>query len=233
MNTLLIKIGRGLLWLIYIWVAITIVLLFLGFLLQLLGADQSADFVEWVYRSTERAMAPFRGIFDSIDLSDDSVLDVSILFAIIVYGFVAIGLHAGLAWLSDVLYAHERRDHEQAVLAAQAAAARPVPPTVASLTLDLAGPNGSTASAVLTDAGTGTYVDLTTAGLDSTRQYAVWMENQTRGRLTIGNFQPADAGPSRITTTSPMSIDDASLFGVTRLGQPGEAGTDVFAARLA
>ena len=229
---MLIKVARAMLWLIYVWVTITIALLFLGFLLQLLGADQTAGFVEWVYRSTERAMAPFRGIFDSVNLSDDSVLDVSILFAIIVYGFVAIGLQAALGWATDWLHAQERRQRENAVLTAQAAAANPAPPLTASRTVNLTGPNGSTATAALTDAGTGTYVDLTTVGLDSTRQYTVWMENATRGRLTVGTFQPTDTGPSRITTTSPMLLGDAALFGVTMLGQPGEAGIDVFAARL-
>ena len=47
-----IKVGRVLLWLVYIWVAITLVLLFLSFLLQLFGANPTAGFLEWVYRST-------------------------------------------------------------------------------------------------------------------------------------------------------------------------------------
>ncbi len=103
MKTNAIKLARALVWLVYAWTAVTIVLLLLAFLLQLLGADPSAGFVEWVYRSTQRAMAPFRGIFESITLSDESVLDVSILFAIIVYGFVSIGLNVALDWLSGML----------------------------------------------------------------------------------------------------------------------------------
>ena len=51
-QTIVIRIGRALVWIVYAWVAITIVLLFLGFLLQLFGADPSAGFVEFVYRST-------------------------------------------------------------------------------------------------------------------------------------------------------------------------------------
>ena len=57
------KVGRVLLWLVYLWVAITQVLLVFTFFLQLFGANPTAGFVQWVYRSTERAMAPFRGIF--------------------------------------------------------------------------------------------------------------------------------------------------------------------------
>src|SRR5215218_4124034 len=102
-RTIVIKICGALVWVVYAWVAITIVLLFLGFLLQLFGADPSAGFVEFIYRSTQRAMAPFRGIFESVPLSDNSVLDVSILFAIIVYSFVALGLGMALDWVTGKL----------------------------------------------------------------------------------------------------------------------------------
>jgi uncharacterized protein YggT (Ycf19 family) len=228
--TTVLKITRVLLWIVYVWVTITIVLLFLGFFLLLFGADPTAGFVEWVYRSTQRAMAPFRGIFEPINVSGDSVLDVSILFAIIVYAFVAVGLNALLGWLTATMHEHERRQHEDAVLASQAAATHPVP--LASRTLQLAGPNGAYATATLTDATTGTYIDLTASNLDITRQYSVWMENDTSGRLTVGTFQPADTGSSRMVSASPMTLTDAKLFGVTMLGLPGEVGTDVFAARL-
>jgi hypothetical protein len=104
---------------------------------------------------------------------------------------------------------------------------------VVSRTLQLAGPNGAFATAALTDAKTGTYIDLIANNLDIARQYSVWMENDRSGRLTVGTFQPADTGPSRLVSTSPMLLTDAKLFGVTMLGLPGEAGTDVFAARIA
>jgi uncharacterized protein YggT (Ycf19 family) len=229
--TTAIKIARVLLWVVYLWVTITIVLLFVGFFLLLFGAEPTAGFVEWVYRSTQRAMAPFRGIFEPITLSGDSVLDVSILFAIIVYAFVAVGLNALLGWITGKVRAQERHEHEAAVLAAHAAATHAVP--VASHTLQLAGPSGASATATLTGAKTGTYIDLAANNLDITRQYSVWMENDTGGRLTVGTFQPTDTGPSRVVSTSPMLLNDAKLFGVTMLGLPGEAGIDVFAARIA
>src|SRR4029077_11766285 len=107
--TTAIRVGRALLWLIYAWVIITLVLLLLAFILLLFGADPSAGFVQWVYRSTERAMAPSRGIFEPIVLSDQSVLDTSVLFAMIVYGFVAIGLRLGLDWVTRKLHAVEQQ----------------------------------------------------------------------------------------------------------------------------
>lgn len=228
--TTALKIARVLLWIVYVWVTVTIVLLFLGFLLLLFGAEPTAGFVQWVYRSTERAMAPFRGIFEPITTSGDAVLDVSVLFAIIVYAFVAVGLSALLGWMGGEVSERDRREHEDAVLAAQAAAAQPA--SLASRTLALAGPGGASATAILTAAPAATYIDLTATNLDVTRQYAVWMEGATGGRLTVATFQPADTGPSRLVTTSPMLLADATLFGVTMLGLPGEVGTDVFAARI-
>src|SRR4029079_13855149 len=43
--TTAIRIGRALLWLVYAWVVVTVVLLFLAFLLQLFGANPTAGFV--------------------------------------------------------------------------------------------------------------------------------------------------------------------------------------------
>jgi uncharacterized protein YggT (Ycf19 family) len=134
------KISKVLLWLVYAWVVIDIVLLFLAFLLRLFGANPDAGFTEWVYRSVQRAMAPFRGIFEPIVLSDQSVLDTSLLFAMIVYGFVALFLRLAIDWVGGLIERHRRRlaqeareaEIERRQAAAAAAAASPYltpPPT--------------------------------------------------------------------------------------------------------
>ncbi len=82
-------ISKALLWVVYVWVVLNLVLLFLAFVLRLFGANPEAGFTQWVYRSVTRSMAPFRGIFEPIALSDQSVLDTSLLFAMIVYGLAA------------------------------------------------------------------------------------------------------------------------------------------------
>jgi Na+-translocating ferredoxin:NAD+ oxidoreductase RnfA subunit len=94
-------IAKILLWIVYVWVVLNLVLLFLAFWLQLLGANPQAGFTEWVYRSVSRTMAPFRGMFEPIVLSDQSVLNTSLLFAMIIYGIVALLLHAGIDWVTD------------------------------------------------------------------------------------------------------------------------------------
>src|SRR5262245_5515605 len=102
-------IARVLLWIVYVWVVLNLVLLFLAFVLLLFGANPQADFTQWVYRSVTRSMAPFRGIFEPIVLSDQSVLDTSLLFAMIIYGVVALLLRAGIDWVSDFIVKRRRR----------------------------------------------------------------------------------------------------------------------------
>ncbi len=110
-------------YLIYIYVVFVEIILFLGFFLLLFGANPSSSFVEWVYRSVDRAMRPFRGIFEPIELGTTSgdvpaVFDTSIIFAMIIYGIVALLLKAGLDWLTDRI---NRIDHENRLRAQQAA----------------------------------------------------------------------------------------------------------------
>jgi len=108
-----LKIGRVIVWIVYALALITALLLTLAFFLELAGANPDAGFVEWVYRSTERAMRPFRGIFDTHEISDDSVLDFSLLFAAIVYFIVAMLFDVAVRWLTERL---QRREREAADL---------------------------------------------------------------------------------------------------------------------
>ena len=107
-------ISKALLWVVYVWVFLNLVLLFLAFVLRLLGANPEADFTQWVYRSVSRSMAPFRGMFEPIPLNDQSVLDTSLLFAMIVYGLAALFLRAGIDWAGELI-AWRRRRLEQEV----------------------------------------------------------------------------------------------------------------------
>jgi len=94
---------------IYVVVLVNLVLLVLGFFLQLLGASTDAEFTRWVYRNVERVMEPFRGMFPSQAVSDQSVLDVSLLFAMVVYAILGIALNALVAWLTEKLVTLRRR----------------------------------------------------------------------------------------------------------------------------
>jgi uncharacterized protein YggT (Ycf19 family) len=98
-------IARALTYLVYAFVVIALVILLFGFFLLLFGANPDAPFAEWVYRALRRVMAPFRGLFEPVRLDGKSVLDVSILFAMIVYGIVALFLHAVIDWLTTRIVA--------------------------------------------------------------------------------------------------------------------------------
>lgn len=75
----------------FVWAyfVFVVVILFIAFILLLFNASTDVGFVEWVYRSSERAMEPFRGIFPTESVEGGSVVDFSILFAIMIYGIIA------------------------------------------------------------------------------------------------------------------------------------------------
>jgi uncharacterized protein YggT (Ycf19 family) len=110
----LLKVGRAIVWAIYALAFATGILLCLAFFLHLAGANPEASFVEWVYRSTELAMRPFRGMFPAQDVGGASVLDFSYLFAALVYFVLAMLIDALHRWLT-------------ARIASTGGGARPVP----------------------------------------------------------------------------------------------------------
>lgn len=95
-----VRAGRVLSYFVYAWVVLDLIILVLGFFLLLFGANPEAPFAEWAYSSLDRVMAPFRGIFEDIALDGDSVLDTSVLFAMIVYTIVGLLVHALIDWLT-------------------------------------------------------------------------------------------------------------------------------------
>ncbi len=84
----------------YIFVIINTVLLSLAFVLRLFGASTDAAFTMWVYRNAQFAMRPFRGIFPPVEISGQSVLDTSLLFATLIYLLLGAAIAALLSWLN-------------------------------------------------------------------------------------------------------------------------------------
>ena len=91
-------ISRAIIVFVYGFAIACIVILAMAFFLQLFNANTTAPFVDWVYRAARRIMQPFRGIFPSVEGEQGSVFDVSMLFAMFMYGLLALGLHALIAW---------------------------------------------------------------------------------------------------------------------------------------
>jgi uncharacterized protein YggT (Ycf19 family) len=97
----ILRLARAIVVFVYAVVILDLVLLILAFSLRLFGASTDAEFTRWVYRSVERIMEPFRGIFPSTAVGGESVVDFSLLFAMIVYSVLALALHTLVVWLAD------------------------------------------------------------------------------------------------------------------------------------
>lgn len=65
------------------------ILIALRILLKFLGANSATPFVSWVYETSRPLLAPFLGMFPSPIITGGFVVEISALFALIVYGFVA------------------------------------------------------------------------------------------------------------------------------------------------
>ncbi|HEX8802992.1 MAG TPA: hypothetical protein VF743_02325, partial [Acidimicrobiales bacterium] len=115
----MVRLARGVVLFIYAVVLVNLVLLLLGFVLRLFGASTDAEFTRWVYRNVDRIMEPFRGMFPTHPVSGDSVLDVSLLFAMVVYAILGLALHALVTWLAARVVDMRRRERQR-VLAARA-----------------------------------------------------------------------------------------------------------------
>ncbi len=104
-----LRLGKVLVWLVYAFLVVAVVILVLAFFLMLFNASTSAEFTQWVYRSANRVLQPFRGIFPSAELGENgSVIDFAVLFAIIMYGIFAMALSAFVAWLDRKILEHRR-----------------------------------------------------------------------------------------------------------------------------
>ncbi len=119
----LLRAAKAVVVLVYVFVLIDLVLLTLGFFLRLFGASTDAEFTRWVYRNVDRIMEPFRGMFPSHAVSDVSVVDTSLLFAMVVYAILGIAVHALVTWLTSKIVAIRERDRIAARERQRAAAA--------------------------------------------------------------------------------------------------------------
>lgn len=110
-------IARAVAWLAYAYLIIVEIILVLGFFLLLFGANPSSGFVDWAYRNLHRVMEPFEGIFSPIELTTTAndvpaVFATSVLFAMVVYGIIAILVSSAVHWLNRTVHRLEREEEE-------------------------------------------------------------------------------------------------------------------------
>lgn len=94
-----LRVAKVVVWIIYLFVLTALVILLIAFFLRLFGANPTNGFTEWIYRAADRIMEPFRGIFPTKTLTEASVLDYSLLFAVIMYTIFALVAH----WIVHVV----------------------------------------------------------------------------------------------------------------------------------
>ena len=78
--------------LLYIFLVIVEVVLLLRFVLRLFAANASVGFVQWVYQTSDELLAPFRGIFPDQVFKSAFVLDLTTVFAMIIYAVLVMVL---------------------------------------------------------------------------------------------------------------------------------------------
>jgi YggT family protein len=83
--------------LINFFLALVEIFLGLRVLLRFFAANPDNGFVRWVYDSSSTLMEPFRGIFHSAVIGNNHVIDFSAIFAMVVYGLIAMVF----AWLAN------------------------------------------------------------------------------------------------------------------------------------
>jgi uncharacterized protein YggT (Ycf19 family) len=147
------KTKRWILWLcrivvliVYLVVFAYAVILGIAFVLRLLGANPDADFADWIYTAAGRILEPFRGIFPTTEITERSVFDASLLFALLVYLFIGIVLHGIIDWLARRIAGLDRAEERERMLAAyevQERAALGYTTTVADQTVTAPPPTSS------------------------------------------------------------------------------------------
>lgn len=90
--------------LINFFLALVEIFLGLRVLLRFFAANPDNSFVQWVYNSSSTLMEPFRGIFQTAVIGHNHVVDFSALFAMVVYGLIALAFAALASWLNPARY---------------------------------------------------------------------------------------------------------------------------------
>jgi YggT family protein len=98
--------GRRAMDLIYLVFGVIDGLLLIRLALKLLGANTSAAFTQWVYNVTDVFLTPFHNLLPTIG-SNNSVLEMSVIVAILVYALIAWMLARLMAiiFFRDITYA--------------------------------------------------------------------------------------------------------------------------------
>lgn len=103
-----LKIARGLTYLVYAYAIVATVFLSIGAFLLLFGANTEVGFVEFIYRGAANFLEPFRGIFPPKQVSETGYFSTSAVFAIIMYLLAALAVSSLISYLSAKMVKHQK-----------------------------------------------------------------------------------------------------------------------------
>ncbi len=99
-STVVVDIGRVIVYITYGVVLFAEFMLLFRIVFLLFSANPSAPFVQFVYNTSNDFLAPFRGIFPPHPVAQLGYLDVSAIFALVVYLLVAWGVEVLIGLLT-------------------------------------------------------------------------------------------------------------------------------------
>lgn len=102
-----IKLSRGFSYFVYGFGLVASAFLTLTFFLLLFSANATTPFVRFIYETSAAFLTPFRDIFPVRSISDTGYFSPSILFAIIMYLALALGMNALISYLTLKRIQHE------------------------------------------------------------------------------------------------------------------------------
>lgn len=80
-----LRVSNVLVRILYFWTSFGVIVLGLRVLLLAFSANPDTTFVTFIYETSSRYLEPFRGIFPARELGESGYIDVSAMFAIIIY----------------------------------------------------------------------------------------------------------------------------------------------------
>ena len=102
-----IKIVRGITYVVYAFTMIAVISLSVAFFLLLFGANSETPFVKFVYQIAYDFGQPFRGIFPTRSIGETGYFSASALFAIVMYLLFGAGISALIAYINLKMAKHQ------------------------------------------------------------------------------------------------------------------------------
>jgi uncharacterized protein YggT (Ycf19 family) len=107
-----IKLVRGITYVVYGFTIIAVVSLALAFFLLLFSANQSTPFVKFIYQIAYDFGQPFRGIFPPRPIGETGYFSTTALFAIVMYLFFAAAINALIGYINLKMAKHQHELNE-------------------------------------------------------------------------------------------------------------------------